>query len=89
MTPEEQKAYARGYAAGRRKRKAERDKRTAQAQRAAFEQRAFLAMLPFVMGPEFNWGERTDDKFVRYWSQDERIDFAWKTARIASARGHL
>lgn len=81
MSTDEQRGYTRGYAAGRRKAKQERSRRQLQAQRQAFTDRAFLALLPVVFAPEFNWGVEKDGKHVPYRTDKERIDFAWEEAR--------
>ncbi|WP_312165897.1 hypothetical protein [Massilia timonae] len=76
----EKRAYARGYAAGRKKAKAIRDEAHRRRERQAFLDRAFLAALPFAM-EQSTWehdGKKIDT--VR-----DRVDLAWRVAMTSVA----
>ena len=62
--------YQRGYAAGRRRKKADMSAEQRVAQRKAFRQRAFLAVLPFAMAADWN----RNGEPIR--SVDERVRLA-------------
>lgn len=77
---EEQKGYARGYAAGRRTARAKNEQRVIQAMREQFEREVFLAVLPeLVRAPWQTEGQR--------WSKMEQfITGARKFATLAGDR---
>lgn len=85
-TPEELKAYQRGYRAGKNSAKAKRVMGAKLAQQQAFEDRAFLALLPMVFASEFNWGVEVDGAHQPYKSPGERIAFALDMARQATVQ---
>jgi hypothetical protein len=78
MTPDENKAYQRGYRSGRKRRAVDERGRKADAERAAFRRRAFLAALPACLASE---GWKIGDKPVT--TLDQRIDLAWLAANKA------
>lgn len=86
----EKRGYARGYAAGKKRRNAQIAAEERQRRREAFEQRAFLAVLPFAMSPSHNWGVTdAEGKHRPYQTVEERVDFAWRIARQATKGGPL
>lgn len=81
----EKRGYARGYSAGRAKKKELDARRRQKREQHALRDRVFLAMLPIVFGPGFNWGTKNSDGvFTPYVSVEERTSFAWKVARIGT-----
>ncbi len=80
-TPDERRAYQRGYSAGRRRKAAEVSAERRRAQREAFRQRAFLAALPFCLG-EHAW--KLNQKPCS--TLDERLALAEAFANGATAR---
>lgn len=80
MTKEELKkieanGYARGYAAGRRRQKADDQRRNEHQERQAFLDRAFLAALPAcIVAQDWKFGEKP----IR--SQEDRVRLAWTFA---------
>lgn len=71
----EKRAYARGYAAGRKKAKTIRDEAHRRRERQAFLDRAFLVALPFAMQQE-NW--KIGEKKIE--TVEQRVDLAWRIA---------
>lgn len=74
----ERQAYARGYAAGRRKAKIERSADQVRKERQAFLDKAFLAALPFAM-EQTKW--TIGDKPIS--TSEERVELAWRVAARA------
>lgn len=89
----EHRGYSKGYAAGKRARARIVASDRRQAQQRAFQQRAFLAVLPWVF-EQNGWGTtKADGQHVPYKSKDERIRFAASIAedalQVAVSRGML
>ncbi|WP_208280123.1 hypothetical protein [Massilia oculi] len=76
----EKRAYARCYAAGRKKAKTIRDEAHRRRERQAFLDRAFLAALPFAM-QQSTW--QRDGKKID--TVGERVDLAWRVAMTSMA----
>lgn len=74
----EQRGYAKGYAAGRRRLKADRSAEHARRERQAFLDKAFLAALPFAM-TQTTW--KFGDEPIN--SSEDRIALAWRIAKRA------
>lgn len=75
---DDQKAYSRGYAAGRRRVKSDRIDEQRYRERQAFLDKAFLAALPALINGQ-TW--KAGDK--EYSSVAGRVEMAWKFAREA------
>lgn len=71
MTPDEKRGYQRGYVAGRKRLKRDRETERRYAEYAAFWNRCYIALLPTAM--QVN-GWRIGDKPVS--STAERVDLA-------------
>lgn len=83
----EQRGYAKGYAAGHRRKVKELAVDRRRARERAFEQRAFLAVLPWVFQQDA-WGMTgADGKVVPYKSLEERVKFAWNIAERSLQQG--
>lgn len=79
----EQRAYSRGYIAGRKRQKVERSAEHAHRERQAFLDKAFFSALPFVM-TQTTW--KVGGEPIQ--SMEDRIDFAWRIAKRAfNSRG--
>ncbi len=78
-----QKGYAKGYTAGRRKKRMTAQLDHAAAQRKAFQDRAFLTVLPWVF-QQSTWGITVDGKHTPYATIEERVRFAWSIAKNAT-----
>lgn len=74
----EKKAYARGYAAGRKRARADNRVDQQYAKNSAFLDRAFLAALPATMVVD-NW-TRGDKKITNV---NDRVALAWDIAALA------
>lgn len=79
----EQRGYAKGYAAGQRKKQRLAKLEHAAAQRQAFRDRAFLTVLPWVF-QQGTWGTTVNGKHTPYSTVDERVKFAWNIAKSAT-----
>jgi hypothetical protein len=79
----EQRGYARGYAAGRKKQKQDRHAEAIRKERQAFKDKAFLAILPFAFEQAtWKFGEKPIN------TPEDRVTFAWRIAeRAAKTRG--
>ena len=78
LTPEETKAYGKGYAAVRKKRKTELNFDRQAREDAAFLDKAFLAALPaLIQSSPWRTGE------VQHAGVDGRVLMSWKFAREA------
>jgi len=77
-TTEEQRGYARGYAAGRKRVQRDRQAERAQAERQAFLDRAFLAALPACIEAH---GWTRGGKPIT--GLDQRVRLAWDAAEQA------
>lgn len=78
MSTDEQRGYSRGYAAGRKRRKNEQAAERWRAERQAFLERAFLAVLPACMDAQ-DW-TRGGKPII---SLDDRTRLAWDFAEAA------
>jgi len=74
----ELKGYARGYAAGNRRKRREVSIEVQQAKREAFRRQVFLAALPAFIAAN-NW-IRGEKKLT---TLDDRVDLAWRAANKA------
>lgn len=74
----EHRAYAKSYAAGRRRRRHDNRMQQRERERQAFLDKAFFAALPFCLVAE-GWKFGKDP----ITSIDERVKFSWRIARIA------
>jgi hypothetical protein len=83
MTDNAQNAYAKGYAAGRRKKQKLAEIDRIEAQRRTFRDRAFLTVLPWVF-QQNTWGITTNGKHTPYSTVDERVKLAWNIANSAT-----
>jgi hypothetical protein len=83
MSKEERAAYARGYAAGKKRVVRERSAEHVAARRNAFWQRAYLAFAPVaVTSPNWSIGdEKMDDSNKRI----ARLAVAWADAALGAA----
>jgi inorganic triphosphatase YgiF len=83
----EQRGYRKGYAAGQRKKAKALAVDRRRAQERAFEQRAFLAVLPWVFEQQ-RWG-RKDSKGVHtpFSTKADLVAFAWSLADEALEQG--
>ncbi len=83
----EQRGYAKGYLAGKRAKARVVAKDRRWQQEKAFEQRAFLAVLPWVF-EQNNWGPPgPDGVVVPYRSMEDRVKLAWHIAEKALQSG--
>lgn len=74
----EQRGYARGYAAGRRKLESDADKQARYAQRQDFLDSAFIASLPACIAAQ-GW-KRGEESIL---SLQDRVALAWDVAEAA------
>ena len=81
MSDAESRAYAKGYAAGRRKRKSDLRMQQWEREQQAFLDKAFVAALPFCLTAE-GWTY----KGRPISGEQDRIDFAWRVAQAALRR---
>lgn len=77
MTQEDQRAYSRGYAAGRKRQTLERTVENVRRERQAFLDKAFLALLPTAMTQNsWKFGDKivstVEDrvKLASYWAKE-------------------
>lgn len=86
MTPEEKKAYQRGYEAGRRRRRAEAERRASHDRRSALWQRLFVAALGTCVDTQ---GWKYGDRPITGVSDRTSLaaDFADEGLRKAISRG--
>lgn len=75
----EQRGYARGYRAGKRRKVRAIDRERELARREAFIERVFLQILPWALENRDGWGRKINGKHVHF-TKEERIDFAWRMA---------
>jgi hypothetical protein len=78
----EQRGYARGYAAGRKRLRVDVLQERYQREREAFRRRAFLAVLPSAILMQ-GW---TDGEGKSITTRDARVNFAWNVADYAMRR---
>ena len=83
MTREERNAYSRGYKAGKAKGSAIRKR---QNRYDYIVDRAYLALIPVVFGPQFNWGTKENGVHTLYKTVEERLNFAFRTAHEAAMK---
>lgn len=83
MTPDEKRGYQRGYVAGRKRLKRDREAERRAAEFAAFWNRCYIALLPAAMQVD---GWRIGDKLVS--STAERVDLArlWANEAVNNMR---
>lgn len=85
MTPDEEakkaeaRGYAKGYQAGKRRKKADIDIERREKEERAFRDRVFLAVLPFCMQAQ---GWKMGDEPIT--SSNDRVDWAWSVADRAT-----
>lgn len=81
MTPEEKRAYQKGYVAGRKRKNEDRRRAGREAERLAFRRRAFLAALPACVNAQ---GWTRNDKPIT--TMEARTALAWDFADEAMRR---
>ncbi len=85
MTPEQRRAYSRGYQAGRRKLRRQLAAEQAELERKAFAERLFVSLLPVAIDAQ-GWNMDAGGKQIKVTKLVDRIELAVRFVRQAMKR---